>query len=158
MAVGLAEQTLARVHQQHGELGVGCAGRHIAGILLVARRIGDDEGAPRRREIAIGDVDGDALLALGFQAVEQQGEIDVRSVGAVFFRIAFECGQMIVENEILFVEQAADQGRFAVVDRPAGQKAQGRARIGVSAAFERVGGYWRGTPSSEISLALFLFH
>ena len=43
---------------------IGGAGRHVAGVLLVARRVGDDEGALLGREIAVGDVDG-ALLALG---------------------------------------------------------------------------------------------
>ena len=39
-------------------------------------RVGDDELAPRRGEVAIGHVDGDALLALGLQAVGEQGEVD----------------------------------------------------------------------------------
>ena len=86
------------------------------------------------REITVGHVDGDALLALGLQAVEQQREIDLGAVGAVLFRIAFERGQMIVENEVLLVEQAADQSRLAVVDRAAGQEAQGGARIGAIVA------------------------
>ena len=41
------------------------------------------------REIAVGDVDGDALLALGLEAVDQQREIDVLAGGAVLPRIAF---------------------------------------------------------------------
>ncbi len=129
VAMRLAQQPLARVDQQHRELGVRRAGRHVAGILLMARRVGDDEGAPRRREITIGDIDGDALLALDLQPVEQQGEIDVPAVGAVLLRIAIERGQLIVENQMLLVEQAADQGGLAVVDRAAGEKAQGRTRI-----------------------------
>jgi hypothetical protein len=43
----------------------------------VARTVGDDEPPPRRREVAVGDVDGDALLALGAQAVGQQREVDL---------------------------------------------------------------------------------
>ena len=50
VAAGLAQQALARVDQQHGEVGVGGAGRHVAGVLLVAGRVGDDERAPRGRE------------------------------------------------------------------------------------------------------------
>ena len=37
----------------------------------------------RRREEAVGDVDGDALLALGLEAVDQQREIDVVAGRAV---------------------------------------------------------------------------
>ena len=79
VAAGLRQQALARVDQHDREFGVGGAGRHVAGILLVAGRVGDDEGAPRGREIAIGDVDGDALLALGLEPVDQQREVDLRS-------------------------------------------------------------------------------
>jgi hypothetical protein len=32
----------------------------------MARRIGDDEGAPWRGEVAVGDVDGNALFAFRF--------------------------------------------------------------------------------------------
>ena len=67
---------LARIDQQHGEVAVRGAGRHVARVLLVARRVGDDEFPPRRREIAIGDVDGDALLALGLEPVDEQRKID----------------------------------------------------------------------------------
>ena len=86
MAEGLRQQALARVDQDHREVGVGGAGRHVAGVLLVAGRVGDDERARRRREIAIGDVDGDALLALGLEAVDQQREIDVVAGRAVLVR------------------------------------------------------------------------
>src|ERR1700722_2000970 len=39
---------------------------HVARIVLVTRRVGDDEAPPRRAEIAISDVDRDALFAFGF--------------------------------------------------------------------------------------------
>ena len=76
MATGLLDQPVAGIDQQDGEIGVRRAGRHVARELLVARRVGDDEGAPRAGEEAVGDVDGDALLALGLQPVEQQREVD----------------------------------------------------------------------------------
>ena len=86
MPPGLHQHALARVDQDHGELGIGGAGRHVAGVLLVPGRIGDDEGAARGREKAIGDVDGDALLALGLEPVDQQREIDIVAGGAVTCR------------------------------------------------------------------------
>jgi hypothetical protein len=51
--------------------------------LFVARRIGDDEGAPRRGEIAVGNVDGDALLTFGLEAIDQQREIRLLAKRAV---------------------------------------------------------------------------
>ena len=77
MPARLGEQALAGVDEQDGEIGGGGAGRHVAGVLDVARRVGDDEAAARRGEEAIGDVDGDALLALRLQPVDEQREVDV---------------------------------------------------------------------------------
>ena len=55
---------------------VDAPGRHVARVLLVAGRVGQDELAARRREIPVGDVDRDALLPLGAQAVGEQRKID----------------------------------------------------------------------------------
>jgi len=44
--------------------------------LLVAGRVADDELALGRGEVTISHVDRDALLALGLQAVREQGQID----------------------------------------------------------------------------------
>ena len=86
MAPGLRQHALARIDQHHGQIGVGGAGRHVARVLLMARRVGDDEAALVGGEEAIGDIDGDALLALGLQPVDQQREIDVVAGGAVLAR------------------------------------------------------------------------
>ncbi len=77
VSLRLGQDPVAGVDQDDGQLAVGGAGRHVAGVLLVARRVGDDELALRRREVAVGDVDGDALLALGLQAVGEQREVDL---------------------------------------------------------------------------------
>ena len=80
-----ARYALARIDQDHGEICGRGAGRHVAGILFVAGGVGDDEGATVGLEIAIGDVDGDALLALGGQAIDQQREIEIAALRAEFF-------------------------------------------------------------------------
>src|SRR5437773_1034108 len=49
------------------QVGRGGPGDHVAGVLDVAGGVGDDELPPRRREVPVGDVDGDALLPLGPQ-------------------------------------------------------------------------------------------
>ena len=49
----------------------------LRGVLGVAGRVGDDERAAGRGEVAVGDVDRDALLALGPQAVGEQGEVEL---------------------------------------------------------------------------------
>ena len=61
----LHADAVPRVDQQDRDVGRRGAGRHVARVLLVAGRVGEDELAPRGREVAVGDVDRDALLALG---------------------------------------------------------------------------------------------
>ena len=66
-----------------------------------------------RREVAVGDVDGDALLALGPQAVGEQGQVGVVApcdAGALH-RL-----QLVLEDGLRVVEQAPDEGGLAVVD------------------------------------------
>ena len=62
---GLGEHALAGVDEDHGDVGGRRAGDHVAGVLLVAGGVGDDELAALGGEVAVGDVDRDALLTLG---------------------------------------------------------------------------------------------
>ncbi len=82
MAPGLGEHAFARVDQDDSEVGGGGAGHHVAGVLLVPGRVGHDELALLGGEVAVGDVDGDALLALGREAVDQQREIELAALRA----------------------------------------------------------------------------
>ncbi len=81
VAAGLTLDAVARVDQHDGDIGMRGPGCHVAGILLVAGAIDDHEAACLGVEIAPGDVDGDALLALGDETVEQQAEVGVRAAG-----------------------------------------------------------------------------
>jgi hypothetical protein len=92
----------------------------------VAGRIGDDELALVGREEAVGDVDGDALLALGLQAVDQQREVDVVADVPFSWSRASSVGELVLEDQLGVVEQPADQRRLAVVDGAAGEEAQQR--------------------------------
>src|SRR3546814_2092047 len=50
----LRQQTLACIDQDHGQVGAGRTGGHVARVLLVPRAVGHDELAPRSTEITIG--------------------------------------------------------------------------------------------------------
>ncbi len=76
VAAALLGDALARVHEHDGEVGGGGAGDHVAGVLDVAGGVGNDEPPARRGEVAVGDVNGDALLAFGAEAVGEGGEVD----------------------------------------------------------------------------------
>jgi hypothetical protein len=82
----------------------------------VARRVGDDERAPVGREVAIGDVDRDALLAFGGEAVEEQREVELAALRADAPRLRVERLDLIVEQRAALVEETSDERALAVVD------------------------------------------
>jgi hypothetical protein len=90
----------------------------------VPRRVGDDELALVARKIAVSDVDRDALLALGAEAVDQQREVDRLALGAVPLAVALQRGELVVEDLPRLVKQPPDQGRLAVINAATGDEAQ----------------------------------
>ena len=119
----LRQQALGRVDQDDREVGRRGPRRHVARVLFVARRVGNDEAPPRRREIAVADVDGDALLALRLQAVDQPCEIGC-------------AGATIVRHDVGIDQEPADQRALAIVDAAAGDEAQ-QAPIGTGATLHQ---------------------
>ena len=85
----------------------------------------------RRRavlEAAVGDVDGDALLALVAQAVHQQRQIGLVALRAPAPGILLHLPQLIREDLPAVVEQPAQERALAVVHTTAQDEAQGRSR------------------------------
>jgi hypothetical protein len=72
-------------------------------------------------EVAVGDVDRDALLALGAQAVGQQREVDVAVTAPP--RGFLDVLELVLEDRLGVVQQATDEGGLAVVDRAGGREA-----------------------------------
>ena len=70
------------------------------------------------------DVDRDALLALGREAVEQQREVELAAERAVAPGLDLERRELVVEDQPGLEQQAPDQRRLAVVDGAAGDEAQ----------------------------------
>ena len=127
VALGLRDDALARVDQHDRQVGRRGAGDHVARVLLVPGRVGDDEAPLRGREVAVGDVDRDPLLALGAQAVGQQREVE--EVVAHALAGLLDVRELVGEDLLGVVQQPADQRALAVVDRAGGREAQqvGRA-------------------------------
>ena len=65
VALRLDGHAMACIDENDGEIAIGGACGHIARILFMSRRIGDDELPFGCGEIAICDVDRDALFAFG---------------------------------------------------------------------------------------------
>ena len=130
VAARLALHSMARIDEQDRDVGVRGASRHVAGILLVPGRIDDDEAALPGLEIAPGDVDGNTLLALSLKAVEQQAEIDLVAVLQAILRGVYDCRALVLGDRGCIPQHPADQRRFAVVDRAAGEQPHDSAARG----------------------------
>ena len=106
----LDEHALARIDQDNGQVGRRCPGEHVAGVLFVARAVGDDELALFGREKAIGDINGDALFALCCKAIHEQREVNLLPLRADPFGICLKGFELVLEDHLRIVEQAPDQG------------------------------------------------
>ena len=114
------EVELGRVDQDDRGVAPGRGAHHVPRVLLVAGRIGDDELALRRCEVTVGDIDRDALLALGLEPVGEEREVDrLAAAGA-----RRECVELVGEDRAAVEEETADERALAVVDRAGGEKAK----------------------------------
>lgn len=124
MAPGLSQHTAARIYHHHGHIGGGGTSDHIAGVLLMAGRVGHDELALVGREEAVGHIDGDALLALCGQTIDEQREVQLAALRADFLGVRNQCFHLILKQHLGFVQQASDQRALAVIHAAAGDEAQ----------------------------------
>lgn len=95
----------------------------------MAGGVGHHEGASIGREIPIGDVDRNPLLALGLKAVEDQRIVELGALRANPSRVPLECSELVLEQKLGFVQEPADERALSVVDAPAGDEAQKRSAL-----------------------------
>ncbi len=130
VAAGLHLHAARGVDQDDREVGGRGPGRHVARVLLVPRAVGDDVLALVGVEIAVGHVDGNALLPLGLQAVDQEREVDFAAARrAPLAAVVGDCGELVFEDLLRIVQDAANQRALAVVHAPAGDEAQEALRL-----------------------------
>ena len=132
---GVLPVELGGIDQHHG--GVGAAGgrHHVAGVLLVAGRVANDELALFGGEVAVGHVDGDALFALGAEAVGQQGQVG--------FTLALHARQVVLQHGLAVYQEAANQCALAIVHAAAGDELEGGDMViwGSNACWISAGSY-----------------
>ena len=128
---GLIAHAFARIDDQHGRVGLRGAGDHVAQKLGVARRIDEDDVARGGAEADLAGIDGDALIALGLQRVEQERPFERHAAPRAdrLERVELAVGQVAG-----LVQQAADQGRLAVIDVADDDDANESARGSAAAA------------------------
>ena len=124
MASGLCQHASASIDHDNRYISSRCASNHIAGVLLVARRVCHDELALIGREEAVGHINGDALLALCGQTIDQQREIQLAALRADFLGVRDQCFHLILEEHLGLIQQAPDQRALTVIHAAAGDEAQ----------------------------------
>ena len=77
MAFGLFDNAFARIYEDERKVGGRSTGNHVAGVLHVSWRICNDEFTLGCSKVAVGNINGDALLAFVFKAVCEEAEVDV---------------------------------------------------------------------------------
>ncbi len=123
---GLGKDSLASVNQDEREICGRGAGRHVAGVLLVSGRVGDDEAAAGGLEGAVRDIDGDALFAFVLQAVHEQGQVGGGALGAVAAGVLFHHPHLVRRHLAAVVENPPDERALAVVHAAAEDDAKDR--------------------------------
>ena len=124
MPPGLDEHTFARVDKDNRQISGRSARDHIARILFMAGRISDNELALFSREEAVGNVDRNALLALGRQTINQQCEVNLFALRPLSLAVAFERGELIFKDHLAVIEQSPDQRALAIINAAACDEAQ----------------------------------
>jgi hypothetical protein len=124
MASRLLGDATRRVHEDHRKVGGAGAGHHVARVLHVSGRVGDDEAAARRREVAVGDVHRDALLALDREPVGEEREVERGAAAALAG--ALHRRELVLEESLGIQQQSPDERALAVVHRSGGRESQGR--------------------------------
>ena len=138
VTLGLRHDAVARVDKQNDGLGGGHTGDGVSGVLLVTRAVGEDERADVGGEVAVGDVDGDALLTLGPQTIDQQREVGIFLTARLR---GGDNGLVLVSEDVLrVVQQATDEGGLTVVDGASG--AQAKSATSASGAVSGNQGSW----------------
>ena len=120
----LGQHAVTGVDENDCQVARAGTGRHVPRVLLVARRVRNDELALGRREIAIRHVNRDALLAFRLQAVGEQRRVEVSSRRPVRERIPLQGGELVLVDHFRVVEQPADERTLAVIHAAARQEPQ----------------------------------
>ena len=90
-------------------------------VLLVSRRIGNDEFAPCGREVTIRNVNRDTLLPLCAEAIRQQRKIKLPRPRRAF---ALNRAHLVFIDALRVIEQSPDQRRFSIIDTTRSRETQ----------------------------------
>ena len=119
----LYENALRCIYENHCEVGKRCAHGHVARVFFMPRSVSNDKAAVIRREIAVRDIDGNALLAFGHQAVQQKGIVNF-SAAATDFTVELQSFFLVGVEQLGIVKDMPDERRLSIVHTAACNKLQ----------------------------------
>ena len=135
MAARLLAHTLGSIDDQQGRLRLRDTGNRVLQELLMPRRVDDDVGALRGLEEDLGCVDGDALVTLGLEGIQEERPFE--GATALVAR-GLQFGELAFGEAAGVVQQPADQRGLAVIDMA--DDGEGKARL---LASNIIGGFER---------------
>ena len=125
VTAGLVAHAFERVDDQHRAVGLRGAGDHVAQEFGVAGRVDQHDVARAGAEANLRGVDGDALVALGLQRIEQERPFERHAAPRADF---LQHLQLALGQAAGLVQQASDEGGFAVIDMADDDDADLRSR------------------------------
>ena len=121
VAVGLFDNTVSSVDEDEGEVGGGCTGDHVPGVLDMSWGVCDDEFSFWCSEVAVGDVDGDSLFSFCSESVGEEGKVEFFSS---LVAEAFKVFELVLEDGFAVVEESSDEGAFSVINASGGGESE----------------------------------
>lgn len=122
---GLVAHAFERVDDQHRAVGLRGTGDHVAQEFGVAGRVDQHDVARIGAESDLRGVDGDALVALGLQRIEQERPFERHAAPRAD---GFEHLELAFGQAAGLVQETADQRRLAMVDMADDDDADLRSR------------------------------
>jgi hypothetical protein len=90
----------------------------------MSRSIRDNEMPFGGREITIGHIDRDPLLAFGLQAVDEEGEVEGEAARPEAPGVGTGGLELVLVEAVRVVQEPPDEGALPVVDAPRREEAQ----------------------------------
>ena len=122
MATGLFLEALAGVKNYQGHVSRAGPRGHIAGVLDVTGAVGNYKLARRGGGVAVGHVNGDALVALGTKTISHEAEVEVTD--ATLGRSSCYGLELVVEELTGVDEESTNERRLSVIHTADGGKTQ----------------------------------
>ena len=114
MASGLCQHTLACIYKNNRQIGKGSSYCHISRIFFMSRCVSHNKRTALCRKITVSNINGNSLLPLRHQPVQQKTVIYFTTSGS-HFGIQLKRAFLIRKKQFCIIEHMSDQCRFSII-------------------------------------------